>query len=331
VRGLLIALSAILFASIATARPNNGCRKWFRDKAIDYKSRSCFEQCFLAQNIMEGTCHFDCDVLCEPDTKIWLYFGNGMFNSVNDAQFSLDSLKAQLYPFLEKKYPEARRFLAGPTTARIAYNTNEPVLEQLLQVIDHKMGHHYDKLFLYLSGGSMAPDWFYGAVREVSKRFNRERLLHDVDLKTQVQEYQSRISKQDAVLVVAHSQGNLYLDEAFSHLEQSKAPGLFGSVSVATPAEVAPRGKTAAGEWYVTLSSDSLIRAIPAAMPANVTNKPAGLFDHFFVDHYLNGDASGPMILEEATCVLSQLNQSIMTPLNTKMQGCRYEDDEVGD
>lgn len=56
---------------------------------------------------------------------------------------------------------------------------------------------------------------------------------------------------------------------------------------------------------YTTLVSDGIILMIPNHYPPNVSNQPAGLFDHQFIKHYLNGNKSGPKILNDLACMVS--------------------------
>lgn len=218
------------------------------------------------------------------------------------------------------------RFLVSPHSARVAYNTNEFWLNQILQVVDQKMNQDWENFFLYLSGAKIAPEWFQLAALDISKRFHQMSLLNDKDLRVQVYEYQSHISKGNAIVVVAHSQGNLYRDAAFYHLDRLNDHPMrakYASVSVATPTGSSPPGEFPDGEWHITLFSDYLIRAVPGAMHPNVRNTPSGTLDHFFVEHYLNGNASGPKILEDTACVLSRLNGVLISPSLTEYRdGC---------
>lgn len=254
-----------------------------------------------------------------------------MFNSEREAEHSLGAMNARLYPFLQRKFPPETRFLVNPFMTRVAYNTSEFWLEQFLQVNEQIKTEEVANFFLYLSGLKLAPEWFRKKAREVMESTILARLDRDSDLKEHVKSYQSHLTDGDAVIVVAHSQGNLYRDEAFTILDGlagHPAVARFGSVSVATPSEAASSGLFPLGEkWYTTLYSDPVIGLLPHALRPNLMNKGAGLFNHFFTESYLDGDPSGTKVLEDITCVLSQLSGVLMSPtLKEHEDGCHLED-----
>jgi hypothetical protein len=120
------------------------------------------------------------------------------------------------------------------------------------------------------------------------------------------------IEKGGKVLLVAHSQGNFIANEAVLTTRNSLMihwdtdQQKVRLVSVATPtASVEGEGS------YTTLSSDGVIRPIPTALAANVTNSTPvpGIFDHEFVKHYLNGDASGSQIIHQIDAELERLSK----------------------
>jgi hypothetical protein len=114
------------------------------------------------------------------------------------------------------------------------------------------------------------------------------------------------------VLLIAHSQGNFYANNAIHAIrnsvslhwetDQQKAR----LVSVATPTSL-----VAGGGAYTTLTSDGLINVIPAALKPNSTNnipKP-GLFDHEFVKHYLKGDLAHKQISTQIKLEIEKLRK----------------------
>lgn len=330
----------VVFLLSVTALPvfsGSVCEDWFERQGLDRHSRDCFQKCFTARaGISEMACCRECDDLCQPALKIWLFFANGMFNSQREAKASLDALNVRLYPFLKTKYPKLR-FLVPPQYSDVAYNTNEIWVEQLLQVLDQWGSNGYENFFSWLSDMKAAPDWFRKKMAEAGGSVYADRLFRDADLKKQIESYKSHLDQGDAVLVVAHSQGNFYRDEAFTLLDRQRgSPALesFGSVSVATPSQNASPGVIPMGSrWYTTLVSDPVIAVVPHALPPNTKNDPIGLFDHLFISNYLEGNQSGPKILEDTACVLSELNGVLISPsLQIYEDGCHPDDEnEVTD
>lgn len=306
------------------------CGEWFEHSRIDPRSRDCFSRCFHEQVPAYGDCSMACEELCKPDLKIWLYFANGMFNSQQNAMNSLEGLNKRLYPFLRTKHPSTLRFLVSPDLTDVAYNEDEAALMQFLEVVDQWGSGQYAHVMGWLSGLEVAPDWFRKKMIEARADVLEGRQRRDFDLQRQIRSYLSHLETNDVVFVVAHSQGNFYRDEAFGALfrhYESKSDGNFGSISVATPSDNASPGLQPMGDnWYTTLTSDPVIAAVPRALPANVRNRSGGLFDHLFISNYLDGDQSGPKILEDTACVLSQLNGVLFSPtLKAYDEGCHRD------
>jgi hypothetical protein len=132
----------------------------------------------------------------------------------------------------------------------------------------------------------------------------------DADLRRHVQRYQGLLMSGNRVLVVAHSQGNLYANAAYGNLAGNDTVPMdaFGIVSVATPAS-----RVAGGGPYYTLMYDLVISAVqlavPGTLPGNVTNSvsDSDWKHHSFIDSYLNGDQTGPLIVTGALSAANDL------------------------
>ncbi len=209
-----------------------------------------------------------------------LFFSNGMFNSYESAEESLNALSLAY----------------GATFASydVAYNFNEPLHRQLVQVFFQKLGATHRFLWSYFSLLN-APDFFVHAAEKMARMVTARHYVNDEDLREHVRKLSAVLKKDLAVLIVAHSQGNFYANRAFEVLtEQIGAdPERIGIVGVASPDSY-----VAGGGDYRTLHSDRLVRSIPHSMPANVRNQTEGNLDHQFIRHYLKGDRSGPEILK---------------------------------
>jgi hypothetical protein len=142
------------------------------------------------------------------------------------------------------------------------------------------------------------------------------------DLQSQVEHYQGDLSAGRKVVVVAHSQGNLYVNEAYALI--SPSPTMFNVVAVASPANYVAGG----GPW-TTLNNDFITWIAPGALPEDEhnTNTPgvcnplpdllSEINCHSFTDSYLAGNDSGPRILSEVIGDIPQVLFSNLGPNNT--------------
>ena len=226
------------------------------------------------------------DLNCIRDSKkeVVLIFANGMFNDVESAEGSLERLKLNTnYTF---KYYD------------IAYHQNESILTQAIEVAEQKFDSASKFLWSYLSDFD-GPDWLNKTLKAFSKAIDAKAFLKDVDLRKHLRLYKRYLEKENSnIIIVSHSQGNFYANQAFDILERN-IEGVYERVHIVSVATPDSKVSGSSGE-YKTLESDGVITSIPLAMKANANNqtpKP-GLFDHGFLKHYLNGAPTGQSILD---------------------------------
>ena len=228
-----------------------------------------------------------------------VFFGNGMFNEQSSADSSLRRLKRMMITAGELPDEE--------WTFELSYNHNEGIYS-LFEVYRQSMGDQAASFWRWLGSQDLAPEWFQNATHEIAATYDVAEAIIDADLNRHVQRYQSLLMEGNRVLVVAHSQGNLYANAAYTNLSQDNRIQIsaFGVVSVATPAS-----RVAGGGPYFTLVNDIVIAAVeslfPGTLDPNVANIPdfADWTNHSFIKSYLNGNQTGPMIVNSA---LSQAN-----------------------
>jgi len=237
----------------------------------------------LSTNLVMGAVCFKSDIS--------IFYLNGMFNERDAAYLSLLALQNRL----------------GDSTTNdekinyaLSYNKSENALFQLLEVARQEGFDNWSRFFQFLNGISIAPEWFQDKMNELATEINAVNYVIDENLQSHVQKYRSELLEGKKALVVAHSQGNFYANEAYNNLE-SEISDSFGIVSVATPANY-----VAGGGPYTTLVSDVVIEAVRiykdwwGTLLPNVTN--SSIYEwtsHAFVKSYLNGDVSGPKIVED--------------------------------
>src|SRR5690348_2703614 len=95
------------------------------------------------------------------------FFGNGMFNSKDDARDSLKSLKAHIEHGLALDKNKEHRY-------ELAYKDNETPLLQLVNVVSQKGVDNYENFWFWLSSLVKAPDWFQEAVKAKAAEVLRE-------------------------------------------------------------------------------------------------------------------------------------------------------------
>ncbi len=238
--------------------------------------------------------------LCDLST--YVFYGNGMFNSQYDAGRSLVELDDRLRA--------AGDLPNDGWKFELSYNHDEKIYS-LFEVFRQRMGDKAASYWRWLGSLAIAPDWFQDAAEDLANRFDQAEALVDADLRRHVQRYQNLLMGGNRVLVVAHSQGNLYANAAYGNLAgDDRIPiDAFGLVSVATPAS-----RVAGGGPYYTLMYDLVISAVqlavPGTLPGNVTNtvSDSDWKHHSFIDSYLNGDQTGPLIVSSALSKANELS-----------------------
>lgn len=120
-----------------------------------------------------------------------------------------------------------------------------------------------------------------------------------------VRAYRAELALTNKVLLVAHSNGNVYADEAYRRLTPAERLSV-GVVAVATLL-----GSVPGDGPYVTLEEDTFLIAFPGHLPANTTNTggfcPDVVGCHAFVEFYLDGAQSGPKIVQGVSDTIARL------------------------
>ena len=211
--------------------------------------------------------------------KLDVYFGNGVWNTRKQAEES----KKELRKFMLKHNPDRFLIAEEDTTYsfNVAYNKGEGTTDDLLET------------FWQLHESGQVGDFYFGFITRILDVANI--LSHEEE-----EDYRSRmaaiaakaytntqeilqlyrdtsLSNNNNVLLVAHSQGNLFANDAYSFLTDDEKKR-FQVVGVGVPAD-----HIATGNDYVTFTFDYVIQAVSGHLPANV-----GGFGHTFVNSYLD-------------------------------------------
>lgn len=157
---------------------------------------------------------------CKSD----VYFANGILTDEGNATANTDLLRLTIFNEIYNNNVDGFDKHIGKVD--VAYNQTNGQTKDLLESLNQKIdGSLLDKIkyldILTTLGGLLTQD------------------AHDSDLELQVDKYRMSIKEGHRVLVVAHSQGNLFTGEAYKKLGEESSSGwmqdYFEVISVASP------------------------------------------------------------------------------------------------
>ncbi len=207
---------------------------------------------------------------------------------------------------------------------KVAYNKSHGLLDFFEAVLQKGLSENSIVSFWRLVGNfDPMPNWAQDKIKNMAASLDIGELVGGVSLSKHLKLYRNSIREGKKVLVVAHSQGNFFANEAYDLLYYGNSPieqQSFGIVSVANPSGFV--GGSIDGA-YTTLEEDKVIASIrlvltglPLAekpLPANIGNgefvtmEPLG---HFFLDSYLvSGSNSESKIINDIITGISSLQQ----------------------
>lgn len=176
-----------------------------------------------------------CDAPEAPETTR-VYFANGMNNSPAAAHQSRRELQGLLTGVPDLAWGSA--YLSN-----VAYNVNEGGVSEMLEAYGQH-GQDYEHFWVWMNHMEMAPQEFQDAYAENMSKFNEDISENDPDLRGHLAQYVRDLKSGKKVLIVAHSQGNFYANNAYRVLlhvapQYQKSIGI---VAVATPSPIVQDG-----------------------------------------------------------------------------------------
>jgi hypothetical protein len=241
-----------------------------------------------------------------PDQGTVFYFGNG----INKTAVEADAVVRDDLPDLADEAG-----VAGPLMFAPAYNQTDGLLSDIVQTLEQKAAE--DSRFTWfvmnnvvgyllrglnvptgildgLPGGSAFVAQLQTLINQlIADSNNQSSAFYDMDVGQHAASYASDLRAGHRVIVIAHSQGNLYANAARARL-RSLAPSRvasFGIDAVATPAETSFDG-------YVTSDSDLVIGLLRqlgrTVLPSNIHVTPTleDFLGHGFEEIYINAQLS---------------------------------------
>lgn len=233
------------------------------------------------------------------NNKVHVYFSNGILNELSEAKAGLATLMTKIEPTIQGTT------LENSLVYDVSHNQTEGLLEDLLESADQLFGLTERQFWRMLGGLEIMPDGLQEQFKDYSSQVTQDLIRGNQEIQDHIKKYNEQLCSGNKVVVVAHSQGNLYANIAYLGIEPNVIEG-FGIVSVANPDYY-----VAGGGPYTSLWEDQVVAAIPTAMVRNLNNFPDNVnyFDwsgHKFVDSYF---AEGrPAETKIANDILSTIN-----------------------
>jgi hypothetical protein len=220
-----------------------------------------------------------------PLQSIVIFFGNGIATSPESAKRSAVALQRTIGDSYNGQ--KVRYDLAYNKTSGIAVDLIQSAAQALFQWDSQLMG--------WLNGVGVAPGWFNQWYQNFLLSFTT---VAASELPEHVSRYGNAIALGQKVVVVSHSQGNFYVNEAKKLLQQKIPAEKMNSFAIFGVAVPANNIGDAAGPYY-TNHRDFIYAAIPGALPQNWTLKRVNgnlaqdvgpVQAHFFNETYLSSD-----------------------------------------
>lgn len=268
--------------------------------------------------------------LTAPEAKATnIYFANGVGNTQADALLSLAYIKNAYRFSLDDRAEESYSF-------DTAYNYTQGSISDVIQVLKQKKnelgltGIDAEPLFWLLLKGKNDLNFIRLALSEIAPSFAPDKVTEPVlealyltmaDANAEIIADRDRVNAEHVstysadllagkrVIIFAHSQGNLFTNEAVRNimLSDSGTPeqtDSIGVINIATPANSVVNQSP-----YVTAHDDaviSLISAIQPVLPSNIDNDPGVLGDdrdrlnHSFISGYFNPDLPSRAVIDDS-------------------------------
>ncbi|HKP94268.1 MAG TPA: hypothetical protein VJ385_00800 [Fibrobacteria bacterium] len=237
-----------------------------------------------------------------------VYFGNGVgsgVTTIKSAMASLGDLKSDVKGSLSSD--EQRKY-----SFKLAFNHSGGKLADVIETARQTLGNEWPTLLVALILRdarllSLVPDEAKNGFNDfLTNRTIQEMVApgaSNSDVDTQVQSYESDIGEGKKVIVVAHSQGNVFANLAFQRLDANSAR-YFAIVPVASPESFVRKNLVG----HVRFADDLVIggvelakAAIGLAVPLAVNDEDdvdADFLSHGFSEAYLADPSSNRFIVQ---------------------------------
>lgn len=219
--------------------------------------------------------------ICTATNTTKIYFVNGVWNTYKQAEGTRKLLSRAYKQNLEIQY------LGQRFEFMLAYNYHAGKIRDVIEVIGQKMNElsdpevnkrTADQYFRLYMTARVFNDIVPFAARPLTttiEEYLAGRITDTVNASVHIQRYESDLLEGYRLLLIAHSQGNLFADQAILAL-LDRFSGNIGMIGVASPSAVIYNNSL-----YYTAHDDRVIdalRVVHNVLPSNVDNDP-GLFN----------------------------------------------------
>jgi hypothetical protein len=237
-----------------------------------------------------------------PMQEATVFYVNGVDADIKSSEASRSKLEKELFV----------RFSLNPECVLVkrAYNASATLLPDLVEAAVQKTQEintelsTFWKLYLRAFSASVGDAlWFTAMVRTAYLGIDVTQFVIQEQLGRHMELYRSELAAGRQVILVPHSQGNLYANAAWNELTPDERKRVH-IVSVATPSDM-----VADGGPYTTLAEDGAAQWFPFALPANAANGepcPDPWYCHGFREWYLFGSNSRDRIVDRIVELLPQ-------------------------
>jgi len=261
--------------------------------------------CFIGSIFLTGISFAS---ICDSKETI-IFFGNGVKSIKKDAFKAKESIKKSLKAELPTEEFELLDF-------KLSYNDTHGLPLDLLESTIQILTGNTSRFWRFLFGLEIIPDWFSDKFILLSAVLDKSALVTTDSLKDHVSTYTTKIAEGKKILLVAHSQGNLFGNQAYNLLDADERLS-FAMVSVAN-ADNTVLDNSSSGAPYTTLVNDKVIQAIIAAQillptkpmepnTANLVDSDDPLQHNFINTYMAAGSVSNAGVMVDIVTALDSL------------------------
>jgi hypothetical protein len=244
---------------------------------------------------------------------------NGVLTSDDEAQENKDVLKNfYLVTHPNEQFPPDFSYVYNPSAKKLLFGVGGAI--DFVEVLEQLTGLGISRLLRMNAGLEVIPDSVSNTLITVMSDVAIYAYNPDTfTLNMMVSTFSDEINAGRKVVVVGHSQGNLWANSVLVLMSGTRGNAI-AQVGVAVPDSRLERSVT----QHITLTQDLVIAAIPFALPGNVTTHYtiseilARTLGHNFVTAYMDQYTPAPGV------ILSAIDQSfsLLSPLPTAPSSC---------
>ncbi|MCH9812446.1 MAG: DUF1566 domain-containing protein [Epsilonproteobacteria bacterium] len=234
-----------------------------------------------------------------------IYFGNGVWNSKKQAE------ESRLYFdefIIQKEIIKNDPILVKKYEVKLAYNWGQGMMTDVLETFYQlkEAGQvndlHFFTVVYALTKGNIPVTLAASAAKALYEPLNRDWEQGNVDEMWE-KYYNESFKLSHRVLLVSHSQGNLFANRIYEIINPTEYKKYFANLQVASPANEI---KATKGD-YVTLVGDPIINPIPGSMSGNANGEPG----YAFIEAYLMQSDPLQKIINNLTTLLPTIESTV--------------------